>query len=459
MTQPEVKFANDKYFQETVVQAIIVDNGFAEQMLEVLNIEYFSFEHLKSITKIMFDYFGKYKTFPSFKLLVTIVKDEISDDALKEQIIGYLLRIKKDVSVSDIEYVKESSLDFCKKRSLALALEASLTLMEQKKYEQIEKEIKKALMAGSEKNLGHDLQEDFEKRMLPESYFPIPTPWEEVNKKIKGGLGGGKLGCIAALTKVGKSHALVDLGAHAVMNGFNVVHYTLELSEIDIGQRYDSRISGIPIDDLFKHKDFVKKQESELMKGKLIIKSFPMKRVTLQAIKNHYNNLLSRDIKVDMIIVDYLDLVKSTENYDSKRLNEESVFEETRGWITEVNKPLWTVTQINREGFGVEVLTSKNISECFAKAMIVDLFVTINRKKDSPTPEIGNMFIDLSRLGPDGIKFPMMINTAISKIKILEPDYNSFNEEGEDPMEKLRAQYKDFKKKESAKTKADEPIN
>jgi len=330
--------------------------------------------------------------------------------------------------------------------------------MEEKKYEQIEKEIKKALMAGTEKNIGHDLQEDFEKRMTQENYIVIPTPWDEVNKVIKGGLPQGKLGCIAALAKVGKSHCLVDIGAHAVMNGFNVVHYTLELSELDVGHRYDSRISGIPVDDIFKHKDFIKKQETELMKGKLVIKSYPTKRVNLQALKNHYNNLVSRGIKVDLVLIDYLDLVKSTENYDSKRLNEESVYEEARGWADEIKRPIWTVTQINREGFDIEVLTARNISECFAKAMIVDLFMTINRKKDSATPEIGNMFLDLSRLGPDGIKFPMMINTAISKIKILEPDFNSFNEDGEDPMEKLREQYKKFKNKEAA-TKTGEPIN
>jgi hypothetical protein len=148
---------------------------------------------LKTITGIMFEHYKQYKTFPSYKLIVTIVKENIEDNALKEQIISYLLRIKKDFSATDVEYVKEQSLDFCKKKSLALALEASLSLIAEKKYEQVEKEIKKALLAGGEKNVGHDLQEDFEKRMLPESYVPIPTPWDEVNKKIKGGLGGGKL--------------------------------------------------------------------------------------------------------------------------------------------------------------------------------------------------------------------------------------------------------------------------
>lgn len=200
------KFFNDKHFQEVLVQALIVDNAFAEQIIETLNTEYFSLEYLKTISNIMFSYYKEYKTFPSYKLIVTIIKDKIEDNALKEQIIAYLLKIKKDVASTDIEYVKEQALDFCKKKSLAMALEASLALIAEKKYEQVEKEIKKALLAGGEKNIGHDFQEHFEDRMKPENYVPIPTPWDEVNKKIKGGLGNGKLGCIAALTKQGKSH-------------------------------------------------------------------------------------------------------------------------------------------------------------------------------------------------------------------------------------------------------------
>jgi replicative DNA helicase len=266
-------------------------------------------------------------------------------------------------------------------------------------------------------------------------------------------------GCIAALQKVGKSHALVDIGAHAVMNGYNVVHYTLELSEVDVAHRYDSRIAEISIDEVIARKDEVKEKETERMKGKLIVKSFPMKRVTLQALRNHYNNVVSRGINVDLIIIDYLDLIKSVEQYESKRLNEESVYEDCRGWLMEINKPGWTATQINRDGFDVEIVTSKNVSECFGKGMIVDLFITINRKKTGPTPEIGNMFIDLSRLGPDGVLFNMMINTAQSRIKVLEPTTVTDGADEENKMEKLRKQYEQFRKNALPKIEKDESIN
>jgi replicative DNA helicase len=449
----EIKFKNDRYYEETVVQALIVDSNYAEQMSEVLNPSYFNMEYLKEVSKIMFAYHEKYKTFPSYKLLVNIIRAEVGDGVLKEQIVNYLLKIKKETTISDIEYVKNTSLDFCKKKALEKAMESVLSLIEENKYEHIVGEIQKALQAGSDKDLGHEFLDSFELRMKKEEYKPVPTPWEEINRRIKGGLGKGKLGCIGALTGIGKSHALIDLGAHALVSGLNVVHYSLELDHIDTGNRYDARISDIPFDDLVANKDLVKTRINERTKGKLVIKTYPAKTATVQTLKNHLNNLKLRGISPDLIIIDYADLLKSKENYDSKRLNEEAIYEELRAWAMDpsVFLPIWTVTQINREGMDAEVLTLKYIAECFAKAMIVDLFITMNRKKDSPTPEIGNMFIAKNRLGVDGIKLPMLINTAMSRIEVLAQEFSNEGDEEKDPMERLRESYKKMNKEKAGK--------
>jgi replicative DNA helicase len=448
----DAKFKNDRYYEETVVQALIVDSNYAEQMLEVLNPDYFNYEYLKEMSKLMFGYHDKYKHFPSYKLLVNIIRSEVTDNVIKEQIANYLIKIKKETAVSDIEYVKNTSLEFCKKKALERAMEACLSLVEEKKYEHIVGEIQKALQAGSDKDLGHMFVDEFDLRMQREEYKPVPTPWEEINKRIKGGLGRGKLAAIAALTGIGKSHALIDIGAHAVMNGLNVVHYTLELDHIDTGNRYDARISDINFDDLLVNKEEVKAKINERTKGKLVIKSYPTKAATVQTLKNHLSNLKLRGINIDLVLIDYADLLKSKENYEAKRLNEEAIYEELRAWAMEASLPIWTVTQINREGMDAEVLTLKYIAECFAKAMIVDLFITMNRKKDSPTPEIGNMFIAKNRLGVDGIKLPMLINTAVSRIEVLAQEFMSDGDDSEsDGMERLRKKYKSFTKDRQSK--------
>lgn len=416
------KFQNDRHFEERIVQALIVDHPFAEQMAETLNIDYFNLDYLRTTAKLIFDYYGQYKTFPSFRLLVHIVKSDLKDELLKDQIIAFFTKIQQQPLNGDLEYIKESSLDFCKKRRLAIALENSLSFIEEKKYEQISHEIQKALQAGSERDVGHMFFEDFEKRMTEVKRNPVGTAWGEVNRYLKGGgVSGGELCVVCAPTGVGKSHCLVDLGCAAAMAGKNVVHYTLELSDVEVGNRYDARLSGIPPEQLRDHKERVREAISKVP-GKIVIKAYPTDSVSVLSIKNHLHKLAMKDIRPDVIIIDYADLMKSGKNYDARRFEEESIYRELRAFSQECQIPIWTATQSNRAGLDEEILTLKHIAECFAKAQISDLFITMTRKKENSFATHGNFFIAKSRLGPDGIKLPIVVNTSISKIEVLTPD-------------------------------------
>lgn len=440
----EIKFKNDRHFEERIVQALIVDTPFAEQMLEVLDVNYFNIDYLRKLCVLMFDYHGKYSSFPSFKLLVTLIKDE-KNHVLREQLINYMVKIKRDPMNGDIQYVKEQSLDFCKRRSLARALESSLDLIDEKKYEQIIKVIEKAVLVGSERDVGHMFKEHFEKRMIIKERKTVPTPWDRVNKLLDGGVGPGELCVMCAGTGVGKSHCLVDIGHHALKLGYNVVHYTFELGDVQVGRRYDSRFTGIPPEQLVDNKETVKKVV-ESIKGKLVIKSYPTKSVTTMAIKNHLYQLALRDMKPDILIVDYGDLMRSQHRYEQKRLEEESVYEDLRGLSQELGLPIWTATQTNREGSDAEVVTLKHVSECFGKAMISDLFITMARKKENSSKTIGNFFIAKNRMGPDGIKFPILVNTATSRIDVMSPE--EIDEEEASPHNHLKKKFREFQKED-----------
>jgi len=445
----EIKFRKGNHFEERLVQALITDHQFAEQMLEVLDFDYFNLEYLRELTKIVFQYHGQYAAFPSFRLLPTLIKDGAGSDLLKDQSVQYLVRIKNEPLNGDMEYIKENALDFCRKRSLATALDTCLDLIDQQKYESIVYEIQKALLKGSERDIGHVFADDdaFEKRMSEVARNPVPTPWGEINKVLKGGgVSGGELCVVLAPTSHGKSHALVDIAANAAMLGFNVAHYTFELSEVEVGSRHDSRISGIPVDDLKQHKDFVKKQISSKLKGELVIKCYPTKSATVMTIKSHLHKLAMRDFKADLLVVDYGDLMRSRNKYEQKRFEEESVYEELRGLAQELNIPIWTATQTNRSGLDADIITLNHVAECFAKAQISDLFLTMNRKKDKGMGQFGNFYLAKSRLGPDGIKFPILVNTSNSRIEVLSPSEFDENDEQDDNA-RLKKKFKEFRQK------------
>jgi KaiC/GvpD/RAD55 family RecA-like ATPase len=74
---------------------------------------------------------------------------------------------------------------------------------------------------------------------------------------MQGGLGSGDFGLIFGNPGGGKSWTLIALGGHAVELGYNVVHYTLELGEDYVGRRYDAFFTGIPVNEILKHKSKV----------------------------------------------------------------------------------------------------------------------------------------------------------------------------------------------------------
>jgi len=178
------KFDKGTSFEERLVQCLLLDHKYAEQMIEVLNVNYFDLEYLRDITGSFFNYYRKYKAFPSLEILPTVINDDpTKTDASRTKMSSYFTKIKNVPLNGDMEYVKETYLDFCKKQSLMLALTKVVDLAERSSYDDIIGTIQKALQAGAEKDLGHFYDEDIEKRMKETVHIPVPTGWERSSRK------------------------------------------------------------------------------------------------------------------------------------------------------------------------------------------------------------------------------------------------------------------------------------
>ena len=206
----------------------------------------------------------------------------------------------------------------------------SVGLIQSSSYDEVSKIINDALKLGTDNNHGYDYMLDFEKRFEIMARNPVSTGWELIDNISKGGLGRGELGVVIAPTGAGKSMALVHLGVHALKLGLNVVHYTLELQDKVVSLRYDSCITGIPLSDVKECKDQVWDGIQDIP-GKLIVKEYPTKSATTNTIKHHLEKLKRKDFKIDMVIVDYGDLIRPINSQREKRIELESIYEELRG--------------------------------------------------------------------------------------------------------------------------------
>ena len=443
-----------KSFQENMCQLILCDRAFADQIKEVLNINFLEFNYLQVFVKRIFSYKEKYGMHPSDSIMTTILRAEISEEnqLVQKQVRDFFARMKK-TEVQDKEYIKDTSIDFCKKQVLKGAILKSVPLLKKSSFEDIQKLINEAMKLGNSSDGGYYYIKDFEKRFEIKTRNPVTTGWKVIDDLNKGGLGKGELGVVIAPTGAGKSMALVHLGAQAVKESKTVIHYTLELADTVVASRYDSCITGIPLREVFNKKDEIYEEIKDL-DGQLIVKEYPTKSAGVSTLRNHLEKLQQRDIFPEMIIVDYADLLRSKSKNDEKRHQLESIYEELRSIAQEFECPVWTASQTNRSGLNAEVITMEAISEAFNKCFVADFIFSISRTIQHKNSNGGRIFVAKNRNGPDGLVYPIFMDTSNVKIDVL-PQIETYDEikksEVKRQEETLKEKYKNYRKQRGKK--------
>lgn len=439
-----------KAFQENLCQLIVLDRPFADQIKEVLSTEFLELKYLQVFTQKIFEYKEKYKVHPTYDIVTTLLRTGLDDqnETVQKQVRDYFARIQNKEPEGS-EFVKETSLDFCKKQKLKEAMLKSVKLLQSSSFDEISKTINDALKLGSSTDFGYDYLVDFEKRFQIKTRNPITTGWQEIDQVCKGGLGAGELGVVIAPTGAGKSMVLVHLGTEALKLGKCVIHYTLELADSVVASRYDSCMTGINLSDLYSFKEQIFDTVQNLA-GKLIVKEYPTKSASTNTIKLHLEKLKMRGFKPDMIIVDYGDLLKPISNQREKRQELETIYEELRGIAQENNCPVWTASQTNRSGLNAEVITMESISEAFNKCFVADFIFSVSRTIEDKTTNSGRIFIAKNRNGPDGIVYPIHMDTSNVKIKVLQSNGESASDlmvkTSKEQEENLKKKYSKYKK-------------
>jgi replicative DNA helicase len=299
-------------FQTKVLSCLIADVRLLDTLREVIHPKFFESEANKWVVEEIMEYYDEFKRTPS----LDVFKVEISkmeDSGMQKRIIEQLKLAFTQLGDNDLDYVKKEFSNFCINQNLKEAIVQSVDLLKAGSYDRIKDLVDKAMKVGVDTDLGLEYVLDFEERSQELNRTTVPTDWSCINELMDGGLGPGELGVVVAPSGVGKTWVLCALGAAAVKAGMNVVHYSLELSEHYVGQRYDTVFTQISSADLKDRKEDVL-QKIKKLKGRLLIKYFPPKGISARNIESHIEKMTAAGNKPDLVIIDYADLLLSTTN-------------------------------------------------------------------------------------------------------------------------------------------------
>lgn len=408
----------DPVFKIKAITAMIVDKTFLEQAEDIIFPEHFETESQKWIVEKILWYFRKYKgiiTAEAFKREA----DKIQIKELRDEVITTLKEVYRNLTSTDIQYVKDEYLVFCQNQAMKIALVKSIDKLDAGKFDEIRTLISKAMQAGTERSIGHLWKEDVEQRLVEDIRHTIPTGWTVIDNLVEGGLGAGELGMIIGSSGAGKSWSLCALGLSALKHGKNVIHFTLELNEKYVGRRYDSLAIGVSPNSVQKHSDEVKAAVNN-HKGTLLIKQYPSRTVTAFSLKAYIERARLKGIHPDLIIVDYADLLRSTQKTNARYEELGIIYEELRGLATEEGVPLWTVSQAQRAAAKDDVIEGDRVAESYGKIMTSDFIMSLSRKTEDKVSNSGRAHVIKNRFGQDGLTFPMIINYGAGIIDIVE---------------------------------------
>lgn len=396
-------------FQVKVLAALLGHKEFLINIHDIISEEYFESQAHKWIIKEILKYYGKYHTTPSLEVLKVEIKklqNEVLQIAVKEQ----LREAYKESD--DLAYVEEEFSAFCKNQMLKKALLQSVDLLQAGDYDSIKFMIESAMKAGQDKNLGHEYNKDIETRYREEHRVIVPTPWIEFNNILQGGLGNGDFGLIFGNPGGGKSWALVALGGHAVKMGYNVIHYTLELGEDYVGRRYDAYFTQIPVNVISTHKGRVE-EVMESLPGQLIIKEYTPGKASISTLESHIQKCIDLDFKPDLIIIDYVDLLRSKKLNRERKEEIDDIYVSTKGLARGLNIPVWSVSQVNRAGAKDDIIEGDKAAGSYDKIMITDFAASLSRKRQDKVNGTGRWHIMKNRYGMDGLTYGAKIDTSM----------------------------------------------
>jgi replicative DNA helicase len=408
-------------FQSKIIAGILSDQTFLERILDIVEIAAFENEAHQWILKETISYYHEYKAVPTMQVFKIRI-DTIHNEMLKQMVIESLRSVFLRLTDADLDFVREQFLEFCKNQKLKGAIYDSVDLIKSGEYERVKQLVDEAMKAGMERNLGHNYHIEIEKRMSEMSRKTITTGWDVVDSLIDGGLGPGELGVIVAPAGIGKSWLLASLGASAMKAKKNVIHYTLELNENYVGLRYDCCFTGIQFQDIKNHVEDVK-TKLETIPGKLFVKYFPIKTVSAQSLKFHFERVaMLEGVRPDVIVVDYADILRPIEKDKNSNSYSEAggIYEELRMVAGELGVPLWTASQTNRGGANEDVVQAHNIADSYRKIMTADFVMSVSRNMQDKANNTARMHIIKNRFGPDGITLYSKMDAGNGDIRIFD---------------------------------------
>ncbi|MFW6129852.1 MAG: DnaB-like helicase C-terminal domain-containing protein [Atribacterota bacterium] len=378
------------FIEKLILKTLFQDKNFLLMVSNVFMPEFFNDKMIGEVFKHVKEHTEKYVSIPDRSIVRSMIEKKNEFDSLMNNIDS----IDFDLA-ENYKYLLDKTNEYLKEQALKQAILKSVDIVNNKdNVAVIEEIVKHALSKDLMINLGLDYFKNLAdrlKRMFNADKNRIPTYYPQLDEYLNGGFPSFTLNFLIGQIHGWKSAAIANIASRQVINGKNVVIATMEMCEDMYASRMDAIFSCLDINRMYlpnnrkKLVESLKELKDSKERGTLFIKQFPTGEATRNDIRAYLRELTIRNINIDILYVDYINIMKSSLQKGLYE-NVKSLAEELRSLSFEFNAPIFSVSQLNREGGMISLSDTSlyHISECLDKNTIV-------YKKDVGETKIGDI--------------------------------------------------------------------
>lgn len=354
-------------------------------------------EEVETAVSICTEHYAKTGTVPTpteYKLLGVVIppNEEVTDAFIVEQIFKHYQKIRIGEFLTEAVHQYDAKL---------------------LNVEEAAEEFKHVILDTSPTDIGAKLHVNITAHVKDAIAFSnrprIFTGISGVDSRIGGGIGKQELMFFVAPPGRGKTTFLINVFYNGLLQGWNGLFLSLELSEASIKERFFRRIiygNRKELRDTEKSTASVEKF-FRLTDSRAILKYERPNKITIDNLAELvYKIKMIEDVNLDFMCIDYVDKLaptKYTRKFEIRHQIREMV-NDLRNLGVEYNLALASATQANRESVRNGRVTEIGIAEGYAKAEAADIIVALNKPQtdiaatgSSPTevaPDDNDEFID-----------------------------------------------------------------
>jgi replicative DNA helicase len=400
-------------YQLRFMAQILTDTRFANSIIDIVDPNYFEEPGLRVIAAEIKEAKAKDDIIPDVESIRFRLLEDVKDEYQQKYVIKQLEKVK-EASLHDTLKVQDIAMKFCKQQELKKSIKEIQKIIDKGNiddYEECESILRKALEHGDNKDDGMAVFDNIEDVLIDDFRRPIRTGINGLDEYMDGGLSKGELAVILAPFGVGKTTMMTKLANTAMNDGYKVLQIFFEDNPKVIQRKHLSCWTGIELNALALHRDEVRIKYNEIMEkaketnGMIKLKKFPSDGTTIPIIRQYIRKMIAQGFRPDIVLVDYIDCVQPSKNFDDANVGEGSVMRQFESMLAELDMAGWTAVQGNRSSIKAEVVEADQMGGSIKKGQIGHFIVSIAKTLDQKDNGTATMAILKSRFGKDGIIF------------------------------------------------------